>query len=213
LDIEDDIMKIQHKNYRSGMTLIELLITVTAAMILILGISGILAAGHRQYNTMFKRINSEVVRNGYEARSIFDRIVRKASFRDCVLSNERDDWEGTYDKLTVYYYSDPNDPNIIEPDRYATFSKGPADPNLILEEGDIQPGTFSTGPVLINPGPSIVIAKNVSEASDVPGIFSEYGNHGIKMTLTLDDENIPGNTDKLTTLKMTITSTMIRHNR
>ena len=209
----ESIMKKQLKKFRNGTTLIELVITVVAAIILILGITGILAAGHRNYNIMYKRINSEVVRNGYEARSIFDRIVRKASVRNCELSNERGDWEGTFDKLIVFYYSDPNNPNIVEPDRYAQFYKDPVDPNLVLEQGNIQLGTFSTGPVLENPDSSSVIAKNVSSASDVPGIFSEYGNNGIKMTLTLDDENVGSNANVMQTMKMTIASTAIRHNR
>ena len=64
-----------------------------------------------------------------------------------------------------------------------------------------------------DPDSTIVIAKNVSSENDAPGIFSKYGNNGFKMTLTLDDENVAGNTNKMRTMKMTITSTAIRHNQ
>ncbi|UCH89479.1 MAG: hypothetical protein JSV49_02180 [Thermoplasmata archaeon] len=193
--------------FRTGVTLIELLVTIIAAVILLLGITGILASGIKNFKTMYKRTTSDVIRNGYEARSIFDSIVRKSSVRRCDLSSPRNN---AYDQMIVYYYSDPDNFFIIEPDRYAQFYLIGSD--LVLVQGDVQEGTFSTGPVLINPGPPRVIARNVSFALDVPGIFS-YDGRSVQMVLTLDDENPPnppGN--KLETLKMTITSTAIRHN-
>jgi hypothetical protein len=201
----------KQNKFKAGVTLIELVVTIIAATIFLLGITAVLASGIRNYKTMYDRLTGEVIRNAYEARSIFDSIVRKSSIRRCDLSNYR---ENAYDQMIVYYYSDPNNPNnfeiIIDPDRYAHFYRFGSD--LILVQGDVEVGTFTTGPVLINPGLPQIIARNVSFASGVPGIFS-YDGHSVQMVLTLDDENPPNTPDnKLKTLKMTITSTAIRHN-
>ena len=73
-------MSVKKKYFRSGLSLIELMITVLAAIVLVIGISGMLAAGHIRFNHMFARTTSEVIRNSYEARSIFDKIVRKSVY-------------------------------------------------------------------------------------------------------------------------------------
>jgi type II secretory pathway pseudopilin PulG len=197
----------KRNKFRSGFTLIELIITVVAAIILLLGITGILASGIKNFKTMYERVTSDVIRNAYEARSIFDLIVRKSSIKRCDLSNPRNN---AYDQVIVYYYSDPTNLGIVEPNRYAQFYRNGSD--LILVQGDVRAGTFSTLPVLENPGPSIPIAHNVSSAAGVPGIFSCDGN-SVQMVLTLDDESPPNTPDnKLKTLSMTITSTALRHN-
>ena len=46
-------MTTRKQKIRRGLTLVELMITVLAVMILVVGISGILAAGHKNYNIMF----------------------------------------------------------------------------------------------------------------------------------------------------------------
>src|SRR4030042_6806254 len=198
-------MTENNKHFRSGFTLIELLITAVAAVILLLGITGILASGIKNYKTMYERTTSEVIRNAYEARNIFDTIVRKSSIKRCDLSSPRN---GAYDQMIVYYFSDPNNFIILEPNRYARFYRNGSD--LILVQGNVI--TFSPVPVLGNPGPPVAIAHSVCFAAGVPGIFS-YDGHSVKMVLTLDNENPPNTPDnKLKTLKMTITSTAIRHN-
>lgn len=200
------MVRIQDK-FRTGVTLIEVIITIIAAVIVLLGMTGILASWIKNYKTMYERHTSEVVRNAYEARSIFDTIVRKSSIRRIDLSNPRED---AYDQMIVYYYSVPTDFFIIEPDKYAQFYRNGSD--LILVQGDVQVGTFSTVPVLINPGPPMPIAHNVSFEEGVPGIFS-YEGHSVQMVLTLDNENPPNTPDnKLKTLTMTVTSTALRHN-
>src|SRR4030042_164398 len=190
-------MTENNKHFRSGFTLIELLITAVAAVILLLGITGILASGIKNYKTMYERTTSEVVRNAYEARSIFDTIVRKSSIKRCDLSSFRN---GAYDQMTVYYFSDPHNFNIIEADKCARFYRNGSD--LFLVQGDVPD----------NWGTPIAIAHSVCFAAGVPGIFS-YDRHSVKMVLTLDNENPPNKpANKLKTLKMTITSTAIRHN-
>ena len=190
--------------FRTGVTLIELIITVIAGVILLLGMTGILASGIKNYKTMYERVTSEVIRNAYEARSIFDTIVRKSSIRRCDLSSPRED---AYDQMIVYYYSDPNNFNIIETDKCAWFYREGSD--LILVRGDV---TFSNNVPEYNWGPPVAIAHYVSFAAGVPGIFS-YDGHSVQMVLTLDNENPPNTPDnKLKTMIMTVTSTALRHN-
>ena len=207
------IMPVKNNKFRAGVTLIELVVTVIAAIILILGITGILAGGHKNYATMYTRTTSQVIRNGYEARRIFDRIVRESTIKRCDL-----DAGGT--GLYVYYYSDPANMIIVNPDRYARFYLSGTD--LIMEQGVVANGFFTTIPA---PPPSapwlsgtgtMVIAQNVdATAASANGIFSVSGS-SVRMVLILDNENPPNNTNntnKLRTLKMTITSTAIRHNK
>jgi hypothetical protein len=198
-------MKVQKYNFRSGITLVELMITVLAAIILIIGISSILAAGHKNYWTMFHRINSEVVRNAYEARSIFDRIVRQSSIRrynppsvGLTGSNE----------LYVYYYSTPQDVNILDPDRYARFylNNNGSEQELMLDQG---PYGWNNN-ICSSPTSTKVIAHNVVPPAN--GMFSINGGDDIQMILTVDNTTV-ATINKLETDKLTLTTTAIRHNK
>ncbi len=197
-------------NFKRGVTLIELMITVLAVMILVVGISGILAMGHRNYNTMYERVNSEVVRNAYEARRTFDRIVRKSI-------REHEDLDPVnYDDIYVYYYSDPqNMSKYAYPDKYAWFHLANIDDEpdmeLVMDTGDLVLDTtvdpwewnISSG----NPSSSIM-AHNVNSVK-----FTIRG-ASVRMALVLDNENPPNTPqNKLETLKMTVTTTAIRHNK
>src|SRR5512135_690841 len=120
-------MASKKNNLRSGFTLIELMVTVIAAIIVLIGISTMIAAGHRNFNTMYRRTTSDVVRNAYEARIIFDRIVRKSVFERADLASS--------ENLVVYYYSDPANMSLsVFPDRYAMFYKDGS--VLRLQEGN-----------------------------------------------------------------------------
>jgi hypothetical protein len=169
-------------------------------MILLIGITGILVAGHKNFSTMFKRINSDVVRNAYEARIIFDGIVRKSSIRREYLLPGGND-------LTVYYYSDPQNTAIVDPDMYARFylSTNGSEQELMLDQGQYTWATREPGGV----SSSKVIAHNV--VPPATGIFSIYGGNDIRMVLTLD--NATSSDTKLSKSKMIVTSTAIRHNK
>ena len=71
----------KNKQFSNGFTLIELLITVIAAIALLIGITGILAAGHKLYQTMFRRTTKGVVPDAYSASRTFDLIVRKSTIK------------------------------------------------------------------------------------------------------------------------------------
>ena len=74
-------MTEKNKHFRSGVTLIELMITVLAAVILLIGITGILAAGHKNFQTMLRRTSQGVVPDAYAAQRAFDLIIRKSSIK------------------------------------------------------------------------------------------------------------------------------------
>jgi hypothetical protein len=191
-------MFLYKKNFRSGITLVELIITILAAVILILGISGILAAGHKNFKTMFGRTTSDVVRNAYEARIIFDKIVRKSiGGPNYILSGNND--------LTVYYYSDPN---VSIPDKYSRFylTNNDSDPDteMVVASGDLD--TSTTGNLWDTTGSTTVltVAHNVSSLK-----FTVMGD-AIRMDLVLNNKT--GSDKPLETLEMKVTTTALRHN-
>jgi hypothetical protein len=199
-------MKVQKNNFQGGFTLVELMITVIAATILIIGISGIIAAGHNNFWTMFHRVNSDIVRNAYEARSVFDAMVRKSSIRRVDPASLVGGTGGN--ELYVYYYSKPQDMNIPDPDKYAHFYLNTAgsDVQLMLEQG---PYNWNTETRSNATGTKIIAHNVVAPAS---GIFSINGGDDIRMILTLDN-TASTTTKKLETAKITVTSTAIRHNK
>ncbi|MBN1975639.1 MAG: hypothetical protein JW787_18540 [Sedimentisphaerales bacterium] len=190
-------MAVKNKHFRSGVTLIELVVTVLAAIILMIGIVSILAAGHRNYRTMFDRTTSEVVRNAYEARIIFDRIVRKSVY-DYYDLNEAGD------SLVVFFYPDPDNIETLNdhPTMYAMFYKDGSD--LKLQQDSF---TGWPPPTITPEAGDSVIAKNVT------ALEFTVVSASIRMALTLDDTNNPGNKNALSTLKLNVVTTAIRHNK
>lgn len=199
-------MNVRLRNFKCGLSLIELMITIVAVVILIIGISGILAAGHRNYNTMQERITRGVVPEAYELRSTFDRIVRKSSVR-------RADLFSGNNELYVYYYSNPRDLTQSDPDRYAHFYLSGT--QLLLEQGTVTNFSAPT-PTWSAPTSILKLSATYEDEEDVKvvppatGIFSVDG-AAVRMVLALDSET--DSTEKLKKLKMTITSTAIRHNQ
>jgi len=183
------------------MTLIELMVTILAALVLIVGISSMLYHGHMGYRRLFRRVNNEVVRNAYEARRTFDRIVRRSSIRRCDLADGNN-------TAYVYYFANPQNMSVEDPDRYAKFYVSGTE--LRLEEGTVQTGTFELPVPGRTPSGDMRLAQNV--VVPAAGVFALQGN-AVRMVLILDDETspLPGVT-QLETVKMTVTSEAIRHN-
>jgi len=197
-------MAPQRHNFRRGFTLVELIVTTIAAAILILGITGILASGIKNFKTMYNRVTSDVVRNAYEAKIIFDKIVRKSTIKrydpsdvDITPRNE----------LYVYYYSDPSNLNIVVPDRYAHFYLNDSDDSqLMLDQGNV-PVDFDANDDpsdLPSPTSTYVIARNVDSVTFRVFMYS------VEMSLILDNKD--ENTNNLETMRMTVTSSAILHN-
>jgi hypothetical protein len=191
-----------HKGAK-GLTMIELMIAVLAALVLIVAVVAILAEGHLGYRKLFRRVNSEVVRNSYEARLTFDRIVRKSSIRRCDLRSGNNE-------VYVYYFSDPQDMTRVDPGRYAHFRLNGTE--LWLEQGNVTGGFANPPPGL----PGLSSTGNVLLARDVTapesGIFSMRG-AAVRMAFLLDNETgAAAGITKVETVKMTVTTTAIRYN-
>lgn len=211
-------MNVKRRNFRNGVTLIELVITIIAATIFILGITGILASGIKNYKIMYKRLTSDVVRNAYEARRIFDRIVRKSSSEDQHIFP----YEAYF-----YYYDVPLTGEgqvdidsfraIPQPDRFAHFEL--VGRELRLEEGPVPIGTdlSSPDPPSLTPDtPPRTIAYNVDTDAYNANSIALFTNlwPAVRMVLILDNEDIPtAPVNKRETLEMTVTTTAVRHNR
>jgi hypothetical protein len=227
-------MAVLRDNSRKAFTLVEVLVAALAALILIVGISAMLFYGHRGYNTLYRRLigywdqgtshyNISVVRNAYEARKVFDAVVRKSTVErfDPLPDNpEGDPYIGN--QLCVYYYADASDPAVTNnfPDRYAYFHLQGTD--LILEQGGNNtffaalPPRDSDIPALPAPDKSMVLARKVGNfvaGRNIP-IFSKQG-AALRMVLVLDDESEPASDvySGTQTLKMIVTTTAVRHNK
>jgi len=201
-------------------------VAAVAAVILIVGVSAMLFYGQRGYNTMYRRVNSEVVRNAYEARRVFDAVVRKSTVERCdILSPDE-----IYGEIYLYYYYDETAPVAAsdpidryhymypaQPNRFARFyvtDTGVSEQlELFVQRGLI---TYTPGETLytLNPssltGPSMLLAKNVVSCR-----FGNTGESSVRMVLTLDDETNPDEKvySETQTLKMVVTTTAIRHNK
>lgn len=222
-------MAARKYNSKRAFTLIEVLVTAMAAVILIVGLSAMLFYGQRGYNTMYRRINSEIVRNAYEARRVFDAVVRKSTVERCDIRSI----VGTNDKIYLYYYYDEIQPDTApaipdfqypnvdrydymfpaQPNRFAIFYLQGT--NLMLEQGQILP--LGTPLILVVPesldgtgDTNILLAKNIVSCQ-----FRNTGEGSVQMVLTLDDESSPAPTvhSDTQTLKMVVTSRAMRHNK
>ncbi len=181
-------MKKQLKTQR-GLTLIELMLTIFIAAIVMLAIGITMVDSIRSFPVMFERSTGNyqseagVIPDAYVAKAVFDRICRHASLQKPV---------GPYlsnSDITVYYYSTPLVPSI---DKSAKFAF--ANNQIIVSYGDGNGANF---------GSPVTLAKNVQSAS-----FSIEG-PSIVMTFAIDNTNDPTARQKM---KMTVTSTAIRHN-
>jgi len=219
-------MAARKYNHRRAFTLIEVLVAAMAAVILIVGLSAILFYGQRGYNTMYRRINSEVVRNAYEARRVFDAIARKSTVERCDILSAIETNDTIY--LYYYYYEPapiaPDEPvdryrymYPDQPNRFARFyvtDTGASDQlELYVERGEITypPGAtlFTLDPTSLT-GPRMLLAKHVDSCK-----FRNTGEGSVQMVLTLNDESNPAENvySETQTLKMVVTTRAMRHNK
>jgi Tfp pilus assembly protein PilW len=105
-------MKTKKKN-RSGLTLVELSITMLISTIVVAGIGFAMVDSQRSLHQMYDRTQGDVINDAYIAKAVFDRICRKASIQRCMPAIGE---LGSY--AEVYYY---NDANSTSPDRYTQF--------------------------------------------------------------------------------------------
>lgn len=143
-----------------GFTLVELVITAAILSIVALAIGVVIVDGQTSWNVMYDRVNSDVVTDGYVARTKFDAVMRKASSEKLLLGDSGGSVE-------VYYYAD--DSSTV-PDRYARFYT--ADGDLNLECGQRDPRTTQSVET---------VCGNVSACT-----FTQVG-RSVQMILILDN--------------------------
>jgi Tfp pilus assembly protein PilV len=147
---------------RAGFTLIELMITATTMVIILLGIGVALVDSQRGYHKMYDRVHGAVASDSHSAKLLFDKVIRKSSRKRYVLGTS---------SFAVFYYSSPA-AGVL--DRYANFRlEGGA---LLVDYGVVD----SAGNVQ-QPSNTVVAARNVLAAN-----FSADG-ACVKMVLKLDD--------------------------
>jgi len=143
-----------------GFTLVELIITIIVMSIVVSAIAVVIVDSQRCWRVLYRRINSDVVTDGYVARKKFDAVMRRASGEIILIDNDGD-W------IEVYYYADDSSTVV---DRYARFYE--ADGALNMEYGQLNPRTTSDVET---------VCGNVSDCT-----FKQFG-RSAQMMLTLDD--------------------------
>lgn len=138
----------------------ELVITAAITSIVALAIGVVIVDGQSSWNVMYDRVNSDVITDGYVARTKFDAVMRKASREKFLLGSSGGSVE-------VYYYAD--DSSTV-PDRYARFYT--TDGDLNLDCGQLNPRTTLSVDT---------ICGNVSACT-----FKQVG-RSVQMILTLDN--------------------------
>lgn len=125
-----------------GLTLIELMISMVAALIIFSGLGIIMADGQRGFATMYEKAHADVVEEGFVLKNRFDSIIRKASPKNAEIGSNNE-------YIKVSYYSGPLSENY---DRYAKFYFDDSGDGVIkLVEGDIpESGDVSTHLVCSN---------------------------------------------------------------
>jgi Tfp pilus assembly protein PilV len=166
-----------------GFTLAEMGVAMLVSSVMFLAIANILAANQKDYNRTYERVNGEVERDAQNARAVFDGVVRRSTYRKCLIGSANEYAE-------VYYYRTATS---LALDGYARFyvSNG----ELRLERGQLAPGTFTYS--LTNSPTTQVVARNVTTCT-----FSQEG-VCVAMAMTLNDGK----------LDLPVVATATRHNK
>jgi hypothetical protein len=150
-------IKLQH-----GFTLIELIIAVTASIVVMLGLALVLANSQESWNQLYTRSFSDIVGDSNVAGIKFKNIIRKAS-RDGFMLD--DNGKG----MEVYYYNDEDSADV---DRYAHFYEMDGDLNLELGK--------------LNPRETLEVQTICENVSDC---FFTAAGRSAQMVLTLDNDS------------------------
>jgi len=110
-----------------GISLMELLVSMVIAMIILLGVGGVLVHQQIAWNRMYGRVYEGLITDGYVSKRVFDAVVRKSS-----LSARSPQVGAGGGDLNVYYYSDWS---LDAPDRYGRFYTLGSE--LLIDYGEI----------------------------------------------------------------------------
>ena len=136
------------------------MITTVIMLVVGLAIGVVIVDGQTGWNTMYDRMNSDVVTDGYVARKKFDAVMRSASRAQSLIAAD-----GSW--IEVYSYAKPSSTAV---DRYWRFYV--ADEDLNLEYGELEPRVTLTVDT---------VCSNVSTCT-----FLQTG-QAVQMTLVLDN--------------------------
>ena len=114
---------------RFGLTLVEMMIGMTMAVIVVLALAAVMADGPRSFNKMYDKVNADIQDEAVVSRITFESYVRKSSK---YASNFSVGNNGI--SLEVSYHSDVSTGVL---DRYAKFYVSGND--LLLETGKKSP--------------------------------------------------------------------------
>lgn len=143
-----------------GFTIIELIIALTASLIVLLGVAVVLVNSQESWHKSYNRAFSDIVTDSYVAGKKFKATIRQASQNGCVVDNKGNDIE-------VYYYSDEDSAAV---NRYARFYE---------LEGDLN---FEFGK--LDPRETLEVR---TVCGNVSGCFFTTAGRSAQMVLTLDD--------------------------
>lgn len=145
--------------FKSGFTLVELMISMAVMVIISLAIGAVVVDGQNGWSRMYDNIHSDIFTDSYVVRKKFESLMRRASGEKIYIENQNQSVE-------VYYYSDGS----ATIDRYMSFYK--SGENMILEYGLLSPKSALN---------SDIICGNVSECT-----FLQIG-RSVQLILVLDD--------------------------
>lgn len=108
-------MKISKSTRSKGFTLVELVISAVAAIIMIMAAGSVMLHSRQDFLKTYAKGNSTIITDAYAVRSMFDRTVRKSSASaTSITNNGQNAWfeyynnsDSTYlDRYTSFYISD-----------------------------------------------------------------------------------------------------------
>ncbi len=151
---------------RLGLTLMELAVTILITSIIVTAIGVMMIDSHRGWIDSYAKIHGGAINDAAMVQVAFDRIVRKASRTQYLLTGQ--------DDLTVYYYEDWLNSGYL--DRYARFYRLTNKPTeFYVEHG-----------IIAEDGASQLLST-VQLSTTVTDLEFKPTSGGVEMKLALDD--------------------------
>lgn len=157
---------MRHLNRKNrGLTLMELMVTIVIISIVVLAINVMFVDIHRGWLDSYAKVHGGAAADAAMVQTVFNRIVRKASWTKYELNGLED--------LTVYYYKDWQASSEL--DRYARFYRSSGSPDeMYVEHGELNNDVTSA-------------QSTVKLSSHVSDLKFKPTSGGIEMKLALND--------------------------
>ncbi len=155
---------------RKGVTLIELMITMIAAVIIMSAVGVMMVDGQNGWNRMYDKAYSDVVVEGLVLKNRFDSVIRKASPRKPAGWDDMVNTDQTI--LKVPYYSSAS-AGVV--DRYAEFKKTDAN-SIRLVIGHLNGGSLGAD------------ISNEEVCKNVKNVFFDINGRTASFVVTLEKD-------------------------